>query len=208
MRRKRKTDQEIIKEIVDKMFSIAGHNVTYEDVLGRKDQWYYDWDMTPEQEQQWMDWMVDLFQKEKGLSKEYARRSAAMYNLMWGLRVVHLETKQSGLECKFGFDSCANNQLAMCEKCDDGENYEIKQKDMNNKKETSLDFFFQQISEKLGFESEVYEYVEKILEQAKSMHKEEIIEAYREGRTDQQSSSDSFYNRNAESYYNEKFGDE
>ena len=92
MRRKRKTDQEIIKEIVDKMFSTAGHNVTYEDVLGRKDQWYYDWVMTPEQEKQWMDWMVDLFQKERGLTKKYAERSAAMYNLMWGLRVVHNET--------------------------------------------------------------------------------------------------------------------
>jgi hypothetical protein len=40
------------------------------------------------------------------------------------------------------------------------------------------------------------------------MHKEEIVESYREGRTDQQSSSDSFYNRNAESYFNEKFGGE
>jgi len=95
MRRKRKTDQEMVKEIVDKMFSIAGHKVTYEDVLGRKDQWYYDWDMTPEQEQQWMDWMVDLFQKERGLTKKYAERSASMYNLMWGLRVVHPEV---GLE--------------------------------------------------------------------------------------------------------------
>ena len=42
--------------------------------------------------------------------------------------------------------------------------------------------------------------------EAKAMHKEEVQDAYREGRTDQQSSSDSFYNRNAESYYNETFG--
>lgn len=125
MRRKRKTDQEIIKEIVDKMFSIAGHNVTYEDVLGRKDQWYYDWDMTPEQEQQWMDWMVDFFQKERGLTKKYAERSASMYNLMWGLRVLHPEVE---LGCKFGFDSCANKQKEMCEQCDEGDNYEIEEK--------------------------------------------------------------------------------
>jgi hypothetical protein len=94
MRRKRKTDQEIIKEIVDKMFSIAGHNVTYEDVLGRKDQWYNDWDMTPEQEQQWMDWMINLFQKERRLTKKYAQRSASMYNLMWGLKVNRPELEQ------------------------------------------------------------------------------------------------------------------
>ena len=46
------------------------------------------------------------------------------------------------------------------------------------------------------------------LEQAKAMHKEEMKESYREGRTDQQSSSDSFYNRNAEQYYNQTFGGE
>ena len=43
---------------------------------------------------------------------------------------------------------------------------------------------------------------------AEAMHKEEVKESYREGRTDQQSASDSFYNRNAESYFNEKFGGE
>ena len=50
----------------------------------------------------------------------------------------------------------------------------------------------------------VYEFIE----QAKAMHKEELKESYRQGRTDQQSSSDSFYNRNAESYFNETFGGE
>ena len=43
---------------------------------------------------------------------------------------------------------------------------------------------------------------------AEAMHKEEVKESYREGRTDQQSASDSFYNRNAEQYYNETFGGE
>ena len=50
--------------------------------------------------------------------------------------------------------------------------------------------------------------LEPIIQQAKAMHKEEVKESYREGRTDQQSASDSFYNRNAESYFNEKFGGE
>ena len=53
--------------------------------------------------------------------------------------------------------------------------------------------------------------VDWLLEQEdrlKAIHKEEVKESYREGRTDQQSSSDSFYNRNAESYFNETFGGE
>ena len=67
------------------------------------------------------------------------------------------------------------------------------------KKQTAVEWFYQRILAKN---------IESVFEQAKAMHKEEMKESYREGRTDQQSSSDSFYNRNAESYYNETFGGE
>ena len=43
------------------------------------------------------------------------------------------------------------------------------------------------------------------IEQAKAMHKEEVKESYREGRSDQQS-KETFYHRNSEQYYNETFG--
>ena len=65
------------------------------------------------------------------------------------------------------------------------------------KKQTAVEWFYQRILAKD---------IKEVFEQAKAMHKEEVIEAYREGRTDQQSASDSFYNRNAEQYYNEQFG--
>jgi len=46
----------------------------------------------------------------------------------------------------------------------------------------------------------------ELIEQAKAMEKEQIIDAYRDGRSDQQSQRPSrFYNRNAEYYYNETF---
>ena len=44
-----------------------------------------------------------------------------------------------------------------------------------------------------------------IVEQAKEMHKQEIIDAYRDGRSDQQSDDGRFYNRNANYYYNETY---
>ena len=51
--------------------------------------------------------------------------------------------------------------------------------------------------------------LDPIIQQAKAMHKEEMIEAYREGRSNQQSArNQSFYHRNAEQYYNESFGGE
>jgi hypothetical protein len=49
----------------------------------------------------------------------------------------------------------------------------------------------------------------KAFEQAKAMHKQEIINTYRDGRSDQQSEKTSrFYNRMAEQYYNETFKSE
>ena len=45
--------------------------------------------------------------------------------------------------------------------------------------------------------------------QAKEKHNEEVVDAYREGRSDQQSArNQSFYHRNAEQYYNETYGGE
>jgi hypothetical protein len=39
------------------------------------------------------------------------------------------------------------------------------------------------------------------------MRKDEIVDAYREGRSDQQSAREErFYHRNAEQYYNETYG--
>jgi hypothetical protein len=67
------------------------------------------------------------------------------------------------------------------------------------KKQSSIEWFYQRILAKD---------IKEVFEQAKQMEKEQILEAYRQGRTDQQSSSDSFYNRNAKSYFNETFGGE
>ena len=44
------------------------------------------------------------------------------------------------------------------------------------------------------------------IEQAKAMEKEQIIEAYREGRTDQQTRVPKFYNRSSAIYYTSTYG--
>ena len=94
MRSKRLTDEDIIKELIDVMFLIAGHDVTFEDIKGRKDQWYMQWTMTPEQEEKWTEWMVTYLRKHRRLTIKYAQRSASMYNLMWGLKVIRPELEQ------------------------------------------------------------------------------------------------------------------
>jgi hypothetical protein len=39
----------IVETLINKMFEIAGHPVTFEDISGRTDNWYQQWTMTEEQ---------------------------------------------------------------------------------------------------------------------------------------------------------------
>jgi hypothetical protein len=67
----------------------------------------------------------------------------------------------------------------------------------------NLKHFFR-LMEDLDKQNTVVE--DNIFEQAKEAHKQEIIAAYQNGRSDQQSDVKSiFYNTNAEIYYNETF---
>ena len=47
--------------------------------------------------------------------------------------------------------------------------------------------------------------VQDLLEQAKEIYHDQILEAYREGRTDQQSTIDKWYNRTSAEYYNQTY---
>jgi hypothetical protein len=94
MKSKRLTDEDIIKELIDTMFIIAGHDVTFEDIKGRKDQWYMEWTMTPEQEEKWMEHMVKYFRKHRSMTIRHAQTSASMFNLMYGLKVIRPELEQ------------------------------------------------------------------------------------------------------------------
>ena len=87
MRKKRPTPEEKIVTIINKMFEIAGHDVTYNDIKDRKDAWYTDWTMTMEQDEEWKKWMRDYFIKECKMLKGLVEREAAMVSLMWGLKI-------------------------------------------------------------------------------------------------------------------------
>jgi len=94
MKSKRLTDDDMVKDIINTMFIIAGHDVSYEDIKDRKDQWYYEWTMTSEQEEKWMEYMVKYFRKHRSMAIRYAHTSASMFNLMWGLKVNRPELEQ------------------------------------------------------------------------------------------------------------------
>ena len=81
---------EIVTTVINKMFEIAGHAVTYDDIVNRKDAWYSEWTMTKEQNDEWRKWGVSYFRKKARWPKHMAEREMAMFDLMYGLKVIDL----------------------------------------------------------------------------------------------------------------------
>jgi hypothetical protein len=79
--------QTLTESLIDEMFRIAGHPVTYQQVLGRKDDWFNEYTMTEDQCEQWMNWGTTQIAKTLRFPKEMARREMAMINLQWGLKI-------------------------------------------------------------------------------------------------------------------------
>jgi len=84
--RQQKIDQAVI-DLVNEMFRIAGHSVTYEDVKDRKDQWFNEYTMTEAQNEEWKLWGKKYFQKKLNMYAKQAEKEMMWANLMWGLKL-------------------------------------------------------------------------------------------------------------------------
>ena len=84
---KRDKNDIIVETLINKMFEIAGHSVTLEDIKGRTDNWYQQWTMTEEQNKEWREWGSKYLKKEKRYNKEFASRQMAMFDLNYGLKI-------------------------------------------------------------------------------------------------------------------------
>jgi hypothetical protein len=79
---------EAYKEIIMEMMKIAGHDISYEDLLKEKDGWWARYTMTQEQRDQWVDFSVNLLRTKLRWSKRKSVDQMKWVDLMWGLRVV------------------------------------------------------------------------------------------------------------------------
>ena len=75
-----------VKDVINKMFEIAGYDVTYEDIKDRKDDWYTQWTMSTAQNDEWKDWGVSEIKKRFRYNKKWAEKEMGWINLMWGLK--------------------------------------------------------------------------------------------------------------------------
>ena len=77
----------ILKELIDKMFEIAGHPLKFEDVEGRTDNWYQQYTMTEAQNEEWREWGIKLIMKKRRYNKFLADREMRMLDLYCGLKI-------------------------------------------------------------------------------------------------------------------------
>jgi hypothetical protein len=77
----------ILKELIDKMFEIAGHPLKFEDVEGRTDNWFQQYTMTEAQNEEWRNWGIKLIMKKRRYNKFLADREMRMLDLYCGLKI-------------------------------------------------------------------------------------------------------------------------
>ena len=74
-------------DLVNIMFEIAGHTVTFEDIKDRKDNWFQEWTMTTEQNDQWKLWGKKYLIKNLRMNAKRAEREMMWASLQWGLKL-------------------------------------------------------------------------------------------------------------------------
>ena len=88
--RDQKREQAVI-DLVNKMFEIAGHQVTYDDVKDRQDNWFQEWTMTVEQNEEWQEWGRKYLMKALRIPSKRAEMEMQWASLGWGLKFSNME---------------------------------------------------------------------------------------------------------------------
>ena len=80
-------ERQLLKELIDKMFEIAEHDLTFEDVENRTDNWFQQYTMTEEQNKEWKEWGISHLSKKKHFNRYLAERQVAWLDLYCGLKI-------------------------------------------------------------------------------------------------------------------------
>jgi len=77
-----KIDQSVI-DLINQMFKIAGHTITYDDVKDRKD--LNEYTMTEKQYDEWKNFGVKYLMKKLNMTEFGAQKEMAMFGLVYSL---------------------------------------------------------------------------------------------------------------------------
>ena len=73
-------------DLINKMFEIAGHEVTFDDVKGRTDNWFQEYTMTVAQNEEWKEWGKKYLQKNLRTRAKAAEMEMQWFSLQYGLK--------------------------------------------------------------------------------------------------------------------------
>lgn len=82
--------EKAVVDLINQMFIIAGHDVTYDDILGR-DKWFQEYSMTVQQAEELKKWGKKYLMKNLGMRAAQAEREMQWFNLQWGLTYSNWE---------------------------------------------------------------------------------------------------------------------
>ena len=87
--REQKKEKAVV-DLINQMFIIAGHDVTYDDILGVED-WFTKYTMTVEQADEFKKWGKKYLMKELRTYAKMAEREMEWFMLQWGLTYSNWE---------------------------------------------------------------------------------------------------------------------
>ena len=81
--------EKAVVDLINQMFIIAGHDVTYDDVLGVED-WFQKYTMTMAQGEEFKKWGKKYLMKNLNIYAKQAEKEMQWFNLQWGLKYEEL----------------------------------------------------------------------------------------------------------------------
>lgn len=89
---KNEKKKQALQDILNKMFEVSGHDITYNDIMDREDDWFQQYTMTEDQNKQWKSWSVDYLRKNLRLTKVMAEKEMDWLDMQFGLKTIWEQT--------------------------------------------------------------------------------------------------------------------
>ena len=87
MRLTREQKQEkAVEDLINQMFIIAGHDIRFDDIKTRKDNWFQQYTMTMAQNEEWQKWGKKYLQTNLRARAKMAEKEMQWFSLQYGLK--------------------------------------------------------------------------------------------------------------------------
>ena len=78
--------EKAVEDLINQMFIIAGHDVRFEDIKTRQDNWFQQYTMTMAQNEEWQAWGKKYLQTNLRTRARLAEKEMQWFSLQYGLK--------------------------------------------------------------------------------------------------------------------------